>query len=82
MAAGLVDLGAVFYAMVAVLIERGVDMVFWALERKKQREQENKARVQGELLADLLDKGILQTNQELEQWARDKGIPLGKLPPR
>ncbi len=82
MAATLVDLGAVLYAMVAVLVERGVDMVFWALERKKQREQENKAKNQAEVLAQLRSEGLPQTTEELEQWARDKGIPLDKLPPR
>ena len=82
LAATLVDLGAVLYAMAAVLVERGVDMVFWALERKKQREQENKAKNQAEMLAELLDKGIIHTNKELEQWVRDNEIPLGKLPPR
>ena len=82
MAATLVDLGAVLYAMVAVLVERGVDMVFWALERKRQREQENKAKNQAEVLAQLRSEGLPQTTEELEQWARDKGIPLDKLPPR
>ena len=86
LAAGMVDLGAVLYAMVAVLAERGVDMVFWALERKKQREQENRARneAQGkaDLIADLMADGIPQTKQELAQWAREKGIPLNNLPPR
>ena len=78
LAADMVDLGAVLYAMVAVLAERGADMVFWALERKKQREQENKAKNQAELLARLLEKGILQNNQELEQLAQEMGIPLDK----
>ena len=70
----------------AVLVERGVDMVFWALERKKQREQENKAKNmaqgQAELIADMMSEGIPQTKQELEQWARERGIPIDKLPPR
>ena len=82
LAATMVDLGAVLYAMVAVLIERGVDMVFWALERKKQREQENKAKNQAELLDRLLEKGILQSNPELEQLAREMGIPIDELPSR
>ena len=89
LAAEMVDLGAVLYAMDAVLAERGVDMVFWALERKKQREQErkqreleNKAKNQAELLARLLEKGIIQNNQELEQLAQEMGIPFDKLPPR
>ena len=89
LAAEMVDLGAVLYAMVAVLAERGVDMVFWALERKKQREQErkqreleNKVKNQAELLARLLEKGIIQNNQELEQLAQEMGIPFDKHPPR
>lgn len=82
LAAGLVDLGAVLYAMAAVVVERGVDMVFWALERKKQREQENKARNQAAVLAELLADGIPQTKEELEKWARERGIPLDKTPPR
>ena len=89
LAAEMVDLGAVLYAMVAVLAERGVDMVFWALERKKQREQErkqreleNKAKNQAELLARLLSNASPQTKQELEQLAQEMGIPFDKLPLR
>ena len=82
LAATMVDLGAVLYAMVAVLVERGVDMVFWALERKKQREQENKAQIQAELLSELLNRVSPQTKKELEQVARDQGISLDNLPPR
>lgn len=79
MAAGLVDLGAVLYAMAAVLAERGVDMVFWALERKKQREQENKAKNQAEVLAQLLADVSPESRKELEKWAREKGIPIDKV---
>ena len=82
MAATLVDLGAVLYAMAAVLVERGVDMVFWALERKKEREKDRNDRIRAGVVAELLAEGIPQTKQDLEQWARDKGIPLDKLPPR
>ena len=69
-----------------MLVEKGVDMVFWALEKKKQREQENKvknmAQSQAELIADMMSEGIPQTKQELAQWARERGIPIDKLPPR
>ena len=82
MAATLVDLGAVLYAMVAVLVERGVNMVFWALEQKRKREKETNDKIRAGVVAELLDRGILHTNQELEQWAQEKGIPLDKLPPR
>ena len=40
LATGQVDLGAVLYAMAAVLVERGVRLMFWALdERRKWRAQ-------------------------------------------
>lgn len=35
-AASLVDLGTVIYAMVAVLIERGIRMWFWALDQREK----------------------------------------------
>ena len=76
------DLGAVLYAMVAVLVERGVNMVFWALEQKRKREKETNDKIRAGVVAELLAEGIPQSKQELEQWARDKGIPLDKLPPR
>ena len=40
LASSMVDLGAVLYGMIAVLVERGVRMIFWALdERRKWREK-------------------------------------------
>ena len=79
-AATLVDLGAVIYAMVAVLVERGVRMVFWALEQRKKMIEERRKEGQAELIAEMLAEGIPQTEQELEKWAREKGIPLDKHP--
>ena len=80
--ASLVDLGAVLYGMAAVLIERGARMVFWALEQRKKMIAERKAQGQAELIAEMLSEGIPQTKQDLERWARDKGIPINKKPPR
>ena len=81
-AASLVDLAAVLYAMVAVLAERGVNMVFWALEQKRKREKETNDKIRAGVVAELLVDGIPQTKKDLEQWARDKGIPLDKGPRR
>lgn len=97
-AATLVDLAVVVYGMIAVLVERGVDMVFWALEQRKKRREalEEQAMERGmaqgmergmaqgraQLLAELLDDGIPQTREDLERWAQEKGIPLDKRPPR
>lgn len=76
-AAGLVDLGAVLYAMAAVLAERGVRLMFWAWdERKKWRA---KAREEG------LAEGRAETAQRYESWlakvAAEKGIALAELLP-
>ena len=116
-ASSMVDLGAAVYGMVAVLAERSIYMIFWALEQRrkwsKEREKElqdklnqgiaqgtaegmaqgiaqgtaegiaqGMAQGQAQVLTELLSEGIPQTKQDLEQWARDKGIDLDNLPPR
>ena len=96
-ASSMVDLGAAVYGMVAVLAERSIFMIFWALEQRrkwsKEREKElqdklNQGIAQGmaqgqvQTLTELLSAGIIETNQDLEQWAREKGIDLDNLPPR
>ena len=96
-ASSMVDLGAAVYGMVAVLAERSIYMIFWALEQRrkwsKEREKElqdklnqgiaqGMAQGQAQILTELLSEGIPQTKQDLEQWARDKGIDLDNLPPR
>ena len=92
-ASSLVDLGAAVYGMVAVLTERSIDMVFWALEQRRKRAKEREkelqdklaqgmAQGQAQVLAELLSDGIPQTKQDLERWAREKGIDLDNLPPR
>ena len=55
-------------------------MVFWALEERRKMIAARKAEGQAELIAEMLSEGIPQTEEELQQWAREKGIPLGKLP--
>ena len=96
-ASSLVDLGAAVYGMVAVLTERSIDMVFWALEQRRKRAKEREkelqdklaqgmaegiAQGQAQVLTELLSEGIPQTKQDLERWAREKGIDLDNLPPR
>ena len=51
-AATLVDLGAVVYGMIAVLVERGVDMVFWALEQRQKRREKLQAEARAAGLAE------------------------------
>ena len=82
LAANLVELGAVLYGMAAVLAEGGIRMVFWALEERKRMIKEREDMGRAKLVEEMLAEGIPQTKEELEQWARDKGIPLDKLPSR
>lgn len=75
--AGQIDVGAVIYAMAAVLAERGVRLMFWALdERRKWR-----AKMRAEARAE----GRTEAEQRYERWlaqvAEDKGIPLADLLP-
>ena len=87
--AGQVDLGAVIYAMAAVLAERGVRLMFWALdERRKWRARwraEAQAEGHAEGRAEGHAEGRAETAQRYEKWlaqvAEEKGIPLAELLP-
>lgn len=88
LASSMVDLGAVLYGMIAVIVERGVRMIFWALdERRKWREKwraeaqaEGRAEGQTELLTAALTAARAEGNQEaedlLKRLAREKGVVL------
>ena len=73
------------YGMIAVLVERGVRMVFWALEERKKmiasRKAEGRAELIAEMLADANAEGDEEYAMRLEREAIDRGIPLDK-PPR
>ena len=43
------DLGAVLYGMVAMLMEGGTNMVFWALEQREKRRKELQDKVRAEV---------------------------------
>ena len=77
-AASLVDLAAVVYGMIAVLVERGVDMVFWALEQRRIRREERRNEAQADLITKMLDEGIPQTPEDMERFARDNGITIDR----
>ena len=49
--ASLVDLGAVIYAAIAVMAERGVKVVFWALDERRKWRERWRAEAQAEGLA-------------------------------
>lgn len=88
--AELVDLAAVIYGMIAVLTERGVRVMFWALDQRRQwRERwRQEARAEGRAtgLAEGRDQGRAEERaamkSHLERVAREKGIDLDELLPR
>lgn len=77
-AAELVDLAAIIYGMLAVLFERGVRLMFWALDQRRQWrdrwQQEARAAGRAEERAAM--------KAHLERVAREKGIDLAELLPR
>ena len=91
--AGQVDVGAVIYAMVAVLVERGVRLMFWALDERRKWRARMRAEARAEGLAEGLAEGRTEglaegrteAEQRYERWlaqvAEEKGIPLAELLP-
>lgn len=65
-----VDLAAVVYAAAAVLAERGVKVMFWALDQRRQWRDKWRA----EAVAEGRDEGIQLGRDE----GRDEGIQLGR----
>jgi hypothetical protein len=53
LAASLVDLGVVLYAMVAVSAETGVRAVFWALDQRRQWRAKMRAEMKEEVKAEV-----------------------------
>lgn len=53
-------------------------MIWWALEQRRKRAEkafeENWKKGRAEVIAEMLATGIPQTNQELDEWARERGI--------
>ena len=88
-AATLVDLGVVVYATVAVLVERGVNMIFWALEQRRKRREKMQAEALAEGRAEGLAegraegraKGKAEERMRILQAAKEKGIDVAVLFP-
>ena len=72
--ASLVDLGAVVYAAVAVLAERGVRVVFWALDERRKWREKWRAQAQAEGRAEGLAEGRVEGRAE----GRDEGRAQGR----
>lgn len=49
----MAEVGAMLYAMAAVLVEKGVNLMLWAWEKHKERMAKRRAEARAELLAEL-----------------------------
>ena len=88
-AADLVDLAALIYGMVAVTIEGGVRLMFWAWEKHKAvrealREEGRQAgrqegRQEGSKAGRKAERAAMQAH--LEKVSKETGIPLTRLLP-
>ena len=76
--AGEVDLGAVLYTMVAVLAERGVKFMFWALDQRRKW----RAKMRAEARAEGYAEAKREFDAQLAQEARNKGIELEEVLPK
>ena len=77
-ASQFVDLAAVLYGVVDVTIERGGNIMFWALEQRKLRRERLRKEIEDEVRAETEQR----MREHLERVSQEKGIPLEDLLPR
>ena len=77
-AATLVDLGAVVYGMAAVLAERGVRMVFWALDQRRQWREKWRKEAEATGMATGLARGRTEGRAEGRTEGRAEGRTEGR----
>lgn len=53
-------------------------MVFWAWEERKKMIKAREDMGGAKLVAELMAEGIPRTKEDLERWARDKGLSMDK----
>ena len=68
LALSAVDYGAVLYAMLAVLVEKGGNLMFWAWEKHKERTAKRRATLRAELLATMQAKAQAEERPEIAEW--------------
>ena len=56
------------YAMVAVLVEKGVNLMLWAWEKHKERMAKQRAEAQAELLATMQAEARAEEKPEIAAW--------------
>ena len=90
LAGDLVDLGAALYGMAAVLVERGITFMLWALDKRREWREKWRAEVQAEIQAELLAAMQAEARAEekpvitevAQRVAQAQGITLDERPPR
>ena len=85
LAAELVDLAAVVYGMIALTLEGGVRLMFWAWEKHKawREAMREEGRVEGRKEGRKEERvaGRKATVAHLEKVSRERGIPMAELLP-
>ena len=79
-AAGFVDLGAVLYGMAAVLAEKGVTLMFWALEQRQKRQKAFRDAIASEIRQDVVAQTERDVFARLESVADENGDGDGVVP--
>ena len=79
----LVDLGVVMYGMVAVVVEKGLDAMFWALEQRKKRLEKARAEWAAEGRVEGRAEGYAVAQKEfserLQPLANERGVSVEEL---
>ena len=81
----MAEVGAMLYAMAAVLVEKGVNLMLWAWEKHKERMAKRRAEIQAELLAAMQSEARADEKpvvaEVAQRVAQAQGIVLDE-PPR
>ena len=83
-AAKFVDLAAVIYGMIAVSVERGGRLMFWALDQRRQWREKWRKEIEDEVRAETereIREEYSRLESHLERVAQEEGIPLERLMP-
>jgi cobalamin biosynthesis Co2+ chelatase CbiK len=82
-ATDLVDLAAVLYAVLAVSVERGINIMLWAIEKQRQRKAKWNAELWVKILTAGRAQGLITSDDDAEAWRKifeQNGIALDELP--
>lgn len=86
LAGEMAEVGAMLYAMAAVLVEKGVNLMVWAWEKHKERMTKQRAEIRAELLAAMQAEARAEEKPEIAAWlervAQSQGITQDEPPER